>query len=205
MIIGIDDSTTKNEYKGHGVGVYTTNMIKWLPRVNKDVKVETDLSKPFDVFLQPIFYGGFPKGLKCPKVVMIHDLTLLKFNYYSARGPLVNFVKRLLYRYKLRRVKEADGVLVNSENSKKDVMEMLGIPSEKVKVAYLGLKDIGQGKPAKDVGQPEKYLLYVGGAEFNKNLVRLVEAFAQVQNFKDLKLVLIGKQFVKKEKKEVED
>jgi len=210
MRIFIDTRTTRNKYQGHGVGVYTENMAEWLPKVSPQVSVVRSGWKNCDVFLQPSFYDGFPHGFKGLKVIMVHDLTLLKFNYFSARGCLVNALRGLEYRYKLRSVKKADLVLTNSENTRQDVLHYLKIPSFKVKVIHLGLKNLPSSSlPFDQLGIPnEPFILYIGGVEFNKNIERLIKAFDQLkkqnlpEDLIDLKLVLGGRGFWQKSRPE---
>jgi len=204
----VNTKTTRNKYRGHGVGVYTENMLKWLPQVSRLVRVETQDWRNCDVYLQPSFYDGFPLRFVGLKVVMVHDLTLLKFNYFSSRGTLINFLRGLEYRFRLRCVKQADVILTNSENTRQDTIQLLKVPSYKVKAIPLGLKALDCSGGKKGEGQPkDPYLLYVGGVEFNKNLIRLIKAFyrikqEQLSGLESLKLVMVGGGFWQKSRPE---
>ncbi len=209
MIIGIDDRTTKNQYKGRGIGNYTEHIIEWLPKVDPDVRIETrDFSK-VDVFLQPNFWDGFPR-VSCPRVLMIHDLVPLATKRFSEKGVLANFLKGLLYRWKLRSVKKADAILVNSDNTKKDVVRSVGVGADAVHRVYLGVDEEFRTQDPVPKEERGNYILFVGGVEVNKNILRLVQAFANLktQNSKlksttqisKLKLIMPGGQFVNKDK-----
>jgi len=204
MIIGIDDRTTRNQYKGRGIGNYTRHMIEWLPKVDPTVQIETEDFSRVNVFLQPNFWDGFPVRLwrvRCPKVLMMHDLVPLATNRFSEKGALANFLKGLLYRWKLRNIKKADAILTNSENTKKDVVKYAGVVPEIVHTVYLGVdEEFRTQNPVSRDGRGN-YILFVGGAEANKNVLRLVEAFSSlVSHLPPLKLVMPGGQFVDKNK-----
>jgi glycosyltransferase involved in cell wall biosynthesis len=84
--------------------------------------------------------------------------------------------------------KRADMVLTDSQASKWDIVHLLDIPSEGVRVIYLAADDIYQ--PVLDAhrltairqkyGLPESYLLYLGGFDQRKNVLTLLKAFAQL-------------------------
>ena len=213
MIIGIDDRTTKNQYKGRGIGNYTKYIIGWLPKVGPDVQIETEDFSRVDVFLQPNFWDGFPK-ISAPKVLMVHDLVPLATKRFSEKGALANFVKGIVYRFKLKNIRKADAILVNSDNTKRDVIKYTGVASDKIHRVYLGVdEEFRTQKPISREGRGN-YVLFVGGAEVNKNILRLLRAFAvtksQIPNPKsqinskfqitNLKLILPGGQFANEDK-----
>lgn len=200
LVIGIDDRTTRNQYKGRGIGNYTAHIIEWLPKVDPTVRVETQDFSKVDVFLQPNFWDGFPK-VACPKVLMIHDLTPLATNHFTERGPLINFLKGVRYRAKMRNIKKADAILTNSEWTKKDVIKYAGVNPETVHAVYLGVDE--EFRSANPVPREERgnYILFVGGVEANKNVLRLLEAFSTLNpKPSTLRLIMPGGQFVDEDK-----
>ena len=203
MIIGIDDRTTKNQYKGRGIGNYTKYIIEWLPKVGSSVEVETQDFSRADVFLQPNFWDGFPIRLwrTVPKVLMIHDFVPLATKHFSERGHFANFAKGVLYRLKMQNIRRADAVLVNSDHTKKDVVKFAGAAPEKIHRVYLGVdEEFRAQKPVPKEGRGN-YILFVGGVEANKNVIRLLEAFANIQySIFNIRLVMPGGQFVNQEK-----
>ncbi|HWQ60050.1 MAG TPA: glycosyltransferase family 1 protein [Candidatus Fimivivens sp.] len=92
----------------------------------------------------------------------------------------------------------AETVIAVSENTKRDLMRLYGIPKEKIRVVY-------EGKPEKvskvesrkskveEDGKP--YLLFIGRIEERKNVRRIVEAFGILKKRygTPLRLVLAGK------------
>ena len=196
MIIGIDDRTTRNQYKGRGIGNYTEHIIEWLPKVGPSVEVETQDFSRADVFLQPNFWDGFPT-ISAPKVLMMHDLTPLVTDHFTERGPLINFAKSIRYRLKLQNVRKAYAVLTNSEQTKKDVIKYAGIKPEIVHRVYLGVDEEFRTQELVPKELRGNYILFVGGVEANKNVLRLLEAFSTLNpKLSTLKLIMPGSQFV---------
>lgn len=200
MIIGVDNRTTKNQYKGRGIGNYTEYIIEWLPKVDPSVRIETRDFSRVDVFLQPNFWDGFPR-VSCPKILMVHDLVPLATKRFSEKGALANFVKGIVYRLKLKNIRKADAILVNSDNTKKDVIRFTGVASDKIHRVYLGVD--GEFRTQRPVSRGERgnYILFVGGVEVNKNVPRLLEAFKNVKcQMSNVKLIMPGGQFVNEDK-----
>jgi glycosyltransferase involved in cell wall biosynthesis len=85
-------------------------------------------------------------------------------------------------------VRKAALILTDSENSKKDIVQFLAVPEQKVKVVYLGVDqrfrpvvDSGIRMAARQrYGLPEQFILFVGTVQPRKNLMGLVRAFASL-------------------------
>jgi len=96
----------------------------------------------------------------------------------------------------------ADGIIAVSENTKKDIIRLLKVPAEKVKVIYQGVAESFRHRLSpqslsslrKRFSLNGDYLLFVGAIEPRKNLVNLLRAFKGVvkKNFGELKLVIAG-------------
>jgi glycosyltransferase involved in cell wall biosynthesis len=82
-----------------------------------------------DVFHAPFYV--VPWFAPCPVVVTVHDLIPFLFDVY-------NFPKRHLIRigYRLA-VKKATQVIADSENTREDLIRILGVSSAKIKVVHL--------------------------------------------------------------------
>ncbi len=136
-----------------------------------------------------------PYFLKCKKVVSIHDLIHLKFpqNLPSRRAYL--YAKWMIG----KAVKKADKILVGSENTKNDIMEIFKTRPDKIQVIFYGVDEIF--KPVKDRNLlqnfknkyklPDKFVLYSGSVRKHKNLENALRAFALLKD-KSLNLVLAG-------------
>ncbi|NIR12777.1 MAG: glycosyltransferase family 4 protein, partial [Desulfobacterales bacterium] len=94
-----------------------------------------------------------------------------------------------------------DKILVDSENTKRDLGMHLGVPKEMITVTLLGRDDrfmrideISKNQRVREkYNLPESYLLFTGTLEPRKNINRLLEAYARCQARESLKLVITGK------------
>lgn len=136
-------------------------------------------------------------------VVTIHDLGYVVFP--QAHRRLNRWYLRAGTRFSAR---TAARVLADSQATKDDLVRHCSVDPARVTVVYLG-RDETLGPvvdPARLIqvqerygiaqeGQARPYVLYVGTLQPRKNLVRLIEAFAQVRaTYRDLCLVLAGQQ-----------
>jgi glycosyltransferase involved in cell wall biosynthesis len=87
---------------------------------------------PVDVFHAPDYV--LPPLRQGKKVVTIHDLSFLR--YPEAAEPSL---AAYLCRSVPRSVREADLVLADSENTRQDIIELLGVPPDRVEVVYPGV------------------------------------------------------------------
>ncbi len=126
------------------------------------------------------------------KVVTIHDLIFLRYpNYYSWTDRKIHF-------WKFKKAAEnADLVIAISEQTKRDIIQYLKIPSEKIKVVYQGCHEAFKSKPDKDLQSslrkkhqlPERFMLSVGTIEARKNLLNTIKAVEGA----GIPLVVLGK------------
>lgn len=116
-------------------------------------------------------------------VVTIHDLSMLRFPEAYCPDAAA---ERRAWNHHRRITANADAVLADSRASGRDVVTLLEIPEERVAVVPLGveprfarvtdparIQDLRGRYPL-----PGRYLLFVGGVDFKKNVTRLVEAYA---------------------------
>lgn len=148
-----------------------------------------------DVYFGPAFFGAFGRGFRT--VITIHDMSYVRYPQYSAPSVVEAF-GRLLPEHARR----ADAILADSESTRRDVVEFLGVPPEKVHTVLLGLDERFRRVEDSDVlaavraryRLPGRYLLHVGTVEPRKNLVCLLGAFERLASRKgfDHDLVLAG-------------
>lgn len=131
---------------------------------------------------------------KAKKVAPVLDMVVYKFPQFS-HPQIIATQKRRLKWVK----KEADRIVTISQASKNDLVEILGIPPQIIKVIYLApAKEFGPQSKEKVATIREKYnlqkdyVLAVGTREPRKNLDRVVEAFSKL-NKPNLELVIAGK------------
>ena len=138
----------------------------------------------YDVFHPTYFKPEFLKYLgKKPFVLTIHDMMPELYpQYYGSNYPDIAWKKQL--------VKRADAIVAVSECTKNDVINILGVPEEKITVIH-------HGGPASESHAMvprivnERYLLYVGQRMFYKNFTRLLESFSAVASREDMSDVLL--------------
>lgn len=148
-------------------------------------KEKTDLS---------IFFNYAVPGNVNGKVInVVHDLTYLRF------PETVNYKNLIRLKYGMPTyLKRSDLILTVSEFSKKEIMELLHIPEEKIKVVYNAasfsndLDDIGEVKYKYHINKD--YLLFVGNIEPRKNIKRMIAAYIELREKYnvDIQLVLAG-------------
>ncbi|MCC6191185.1 MAG: glycosyltransferase family 4 protein [Anaerolineales bacterium] len=136
-----------------------------------------------------------PVMSRCPAVVTVYDLSfrLAPRRFKPAQRLYLNALTALSCR-------RARRVLAISANTRADVVRLLGVPADRVDVAYPGLAPSLRPLPPAEVdvfrrrrGLPERFVLYLGTLEPRKNLGVLLDAYAQLRPaHPNLRLVLAG-------------
>jgi glycosyltransferase involved in cell wall biosynthesis len=144
---------------------------------------------PIERFLGPIDVLHFSDWMYPPqaggvRATTIHDLVPLRF------PELVTPRTREMHGEKYANTAATcDVVFANSQGTASDVVELLGIPRERVYVAPPGLR-AGLTPDGPKAELPRPYVLGLGTMEPRKNLARLVESWRLLGG--DLGLVLAG-------------
>jgi len=135
-----------------------------------------------------------------PYIVTIHDMATLLFE--TGSGLRMQMRRFLLRRGLLR----ARRILAVSEATRRDVRDALNIPAERISLAYNAPNPDffrpAQGDRARILERYQidyPFLLYAGNIRPQKNIPRLVEAFAVARErlsrhpvYHDLRLIIIG-------------
>jgi alpha-1,3-rhamnosyl/mannosyltransferase len=109
-----------------------------------------------------------PLRARVPVIATVHDVAIIRFPEYFTAWT------RLYARTFLRPVlRAADRVVAVSELTKRDVVELAGVPEERVRVVPNAAEDVFSPDGAAAEGD---YVLAVGTLEPRKNLPRLAEA-----------------------------
>lgn len=148
-----------------------------------------------DVLFSPSHYT--PLFSPVPSVVYLMDLSFERFGteYFTA------YDITQLKRWTPLSVKKAKHVLTISEFSKQEIVNLYKTNPEKITVIYPGydkdtfhakIPKTKQQQVRKKYGIDGKYFIYVGTLQPRKNLSRLIDAFANLENH-SVKLVLGGK------------
>jgi len=134
---------------------------------------------------------------KAAKVTTIHDFGFIK--YPEVSHPKIKAVMTRRFKWIKR---EVDLIIAVSQATKKDIVEILGIPEEKIRVIYEAVsEDIKQIKDPKIIKKVKKkyglkgnYLLSVATLEPRKNLKRIIEAHKILMSqYPEIFLVVVGK------------
>jgi glycosyltransferase involved in cell wall biosynthesis len=142
-----------------------------------------------------------PLFMREPYVVTIHDMASLLFE--TGSGLRIE-TRRFLLRRGLLRAKR---IMAVSEATRRDVRDALGIPADRIRLAYNAPNPdfFLPARADRARGILERYqidypfLLYAGNIRPQKNIPRLVEAFAVAREqlshhpvYRDLHLIIIG-------------
>lgn len=153
------------------------------------------------------YQQSVPFSYSKPYVVTVHDLIKHHFVTGNAStGPLWLYgFKMIAYRILIKStVKSAKKIIAVSNFTKRDIINNLGVKSEKIEVIYEAAddfdKNVAKGK------ELENYFLYVGNIYPHKNVGTLVAAFKKLhEKNSKLKLVFVGQEdpFYKKLKSDL--
>lgn len=203
MKVGVDISPLKAGHSVRGIGTYTKYLVEEFKKGEWGIDFEffaTPASPPpADVIHFP-YFDLFFHTLKVPKntpcVVTIHDVIPLVFPQYFPIG-LRGFFN--LFRQK-RSLKNVAAVVCDSESSRKDIIDKLSFPADKVHVVHLAPAPIFAANGylpkqlssvAKKYHLPPEFVLYVGDINWNKNIPNLLEAVKIAK----VNAVLVGQAF----------
>ena len=154
-----------------------------------------------DLLHMPWFYA--PAVMRCRLVITVHDLTDL-LSPPAGGSPVVQTGRLYFARRALLR---ASRILAVSQATKRELARTFSVPDSKIEVIYNALDERFQREPLPAdadrilerhaVNDP--FVLYAGNIKPQKNLPRLIEAFAVVKaelrnhpEFGRLKLLVIG-------------
>ncbi|MBE0428827.1 MAG: glycosyltransferase family 4 protein [Thermoleophilia bacterium] len=132
----------------------------------------------------------------CPMVLTIHDLSFKLF-------PRTHSLRNVVWARSLVPVStwRAGHIIVDSNNTKLDLLTVMGVRESKISVVHLGASELYTPDPEPEdeevlahYGIVKPYVLYVGTLEPRKNLPMLIRSFDRVARTRsDLHLVLAGR------------
>ena len=211
--IAIDISPTIDGNAKRGVGFYTQNLVESLqkevksnPKYNNyQISLIENLSADRQIenysLVHYPYFDPFKLTLpphKIPTIVTVHDLIPRQFKTHYPVG-IKGEINWLIQK---NRLKKADYIITDSHTSKYIIADITKHPVDKIYTIYLAassvFKPIGDKKILKNIKKkyklPDKFVLYVGDINWNKNIPRLVNACL------DLKypLVIVGSAVIKK-------
>ncbi len=143
-------------------------------------------------------YFASPLVSSIPTVVTIHDVIPLILPEYRAR-----WAGRAYSGLSVLAARRARAVIAVSEHSKRDIERTLGLPPERIHVignavdaTYQPIRDPRLLTAVRErYGLGEKFILYFGGFDVRKNVLRIVHAYARIREALDepYQLVLAGR------------
>ena len=135
---------------------------------------------PFDLFHGTNYC--IPVFSPCPTVVTIHDLSL----YAQAETHEQKNVQRGKRRVPVM-ARRADMIIAPSEATKREVIQYLKIPAERIRVVYEAAREKMKPLRPEDCepvlrkhGIDQAFLLYTGTIEPRKNLLKLIRAYNEI-------------------------
>jgi len=212
QVLCFDPTSSDAKSKVRGVGRYLQilkeNFPEWQYSSNIKHQTSNTFIHPFFNFLQkPLTLKRIAKK----QIAVIHDLIPLKYPSRFPAGIRGNFN---IFLNKLA-LKKYDLIVTDSLASKKDIIQILKIAEEKIKVIYpclpkiFQINSLSESEGSLTSAKSEKseklkisdesrillnssgFCLYVGDATWNKNLVNLARAI----KITNVTCVLVGKVF----------
>lgn len=149
----------------------------------------------FDIFhsIEPLLP---PVGNK-KKIITVHDLAFKKFPQFFESNVLS------WEKYIVKNILLADAIIVQSQQTKSDLIEIYKANEEKIHIIHLPINSIFLEKKEKNLESlirntynlNKPFILFVGTVEPRKNIIKLIKAFEYInesQNL-DVDLVIVGK------------
>ncbi len=142
-----------------------------------------------DIIHETYYFPHISGSRRAKRVITIHDMIHEKF---PSHFPNANRTAR----YKAMAAKRADHVICVSESTRRDAVEIIGLPIDKTSVIHHGFNLMNSntadaGEPALPLGGP--FLLYVGSRGGYKNFSLLLAAYgASPKLHKNFRLICFG-------------
>lgn len=210
MKISINIKPLKSAHKDRGIGYYTNNLVE---NLKKDESLEiqefTEFNevKDADLIHYPWFdfyFHTLPLRRKIKTVVTIHDVIPL---IYPAHYPAGFKGKINFYLQKLA-LRSVDVIITDSVTAKKDIIKYLKPKDELIHPILLAADEDFKILPdsrlisiKRKFNLTDQFLLFVGDANWVKNLPFLIEGFSKLKKnplLNNLKLVMVGGVFLKR-------
>ena len=165
---------------------------KYYPEYNTNYVYEELDKGDFDIF-HPTYYSDYflPHLNGKPFVLTIHDMIPELYPQYYGYDNVQIVMKQKL-------APLAKAIIAVSENTKQDIIRILGIPEEKIHVVYHGCSLPIVKKTSRPF--PFPYILFVGARWTYKNFIPFAHSLAPIlRKHKDLHIVCTGSEFESEE------
>jgi len=202
--IAIDTSPLLGGHARRGIGTYTRELLKALidrddvsiTRITRRRKIEKG---EFDLIHYPffdLFFHSLHQRRGQKTIITIHDVIPLEFP--EQYPPGVKGSLRLIQQK--RALKKVSWVLTDSDYSKAQIVKHLSFPAERITPVLLAANPDIVRQSREQIANtkekfnfPEKYILYVGDINYNKNVPQLIKSLKFLPD--DVNLVCVGKNF----------
>lgn len=135
-----------------------------------------NINKDFDLYHETMY---IPMGFDGPIVSTVYDLSVTLFPKTHPIGRVKLFEKKFE-----RDIFKAKKVICISENTKRDLVRLVGYPENRITVTYLGCDKKYEKIDDEKIELyrireklPEKFILYVGTIEPRKNIELLIRSY----------------------------
>lgn len=189
----LDTKPLVGSHAVRGIGTYTRNLEQELGK-SRDVKL-IHTQKDADLVHLPyfdLFFNTLKVDKNVPTIVTIYDVIPLIYpkQYPPGIRGRLNFLRQK------KELAKVAAIITISETSKKDIVRFLDTPPEKVHSIHLAPgRSFKKLEIAKRYGLPQRFVLYVGDVNYNKNLSALAAACKKIGT----PLVMVGKQAAQKD------
>lgn len=147
---------------------------------------------PVDIFHSTDFV--LPPVRQARTILTVHDLAFMRLPQCAEAGLRIYLNKVVPYS-----IERADLVLADSQSTKNDLVELLGVSPDKIEVVYAGVEsrfrpmegEMALQRIKKRYGLDFPFILSLGTLEPRKNFTGLIEAYALMRD-RELKLVIAG-------------
>lgn len=136
------------------------------------------LPRRLDVLHSPDFIP--PQWGARRHIITIHDLHFLHYPHFQTADSLRYYRDQIGWA-----ARHADHIFAQTEGTRREIIEMLGVPAEKITVHLLGVHESFRLLPPEAIQStldhyqlPRDYLLFVSTIEPRKNLPNLFRAYA---------------------------
>lgn len=198
MRILIDLHTLSAERRGRGSGRYVTELVRALHEYLPEHAIEVTESEPrgtYDVVHYPFFdffSPTLPLRRPAPAVVTIHDVIPLQYPSFYLKGVRGFFIWKR-QQWALARVSR---ILTDAQASVAPIAHYTGVPIEKITAIPLAVSSAfhapisqkGLEEVQSKYRLPATFILYVGDANWNKNVKILLETASDL----NIDVVLVG-------------
>lgn len=204
MRVAIDITPLQTGHKDRGVGAYTRSLIEALEKYEgnhsyhffvRGQKVPNSIELIHYPYFDPSFVT-LPLFYSKPTVITVHDLIPLVFPRHFLAGTR----GLATWQYQRLRLSRVRRVIADSECSKRDIVRIVGVPPSRIDAIHLA--PAREFRPVTDKQKlqrvkkkyhlPDRFILYVGDVNWNKNILGLLEAMHGLH----MHVALVGKAFL---------